>query len=103
MKTIPQKIQDWTAAITFAEAGEFQTAIGFVGYQQAVKRARKGVFESLRRAFVAVAFAEEGLHREAQELLAPRTARALTFESPRSFLEAVGLENAQVHYMIVRV
>jgi hypothetical protein len=52
--------RSWMTAVTFAEAGEWETA------RQLAPRPRKGsLFAWIERHLVAAAFAEEGLHEDA--------------------------------------
>lgn len=84
------KIEDWFAAVAYAEAGEHETAIRMTGGQAPVKR-RAGLWETLNRYFAAAAFAEENCHGPALEIISGSAKR-------KSFLETVGLKGIKVWY-----
>jgi hypothetical protein len=84
------KMENWFAAVAFAEAGEHQTAIGIAGGRFAAKR-RAGIWETLNRYFAAAAFAEENCSESALEILSGASNR-------KSFLKIAGLQGARVWY-----
>ncbi|MFH2012409.1 MAG: hypothetical protein ABIJ37_06925 [Pseudomonadota bacterium] len=60
MRNIKEKIEDWFAAVAFAEAGEEKTALQIADLQR--RSQKKLSFDNL---MAAVTFAEAGLHEEA--------------------------------------
>ena len=84
------KVENWFAAVAFAEAGERETAIGMAGGQVPVKR-RVGIWGTLNRYFAAAAFAEENCPGPALEILGAASRR-------KSFLETAGLQGVRVWY-----
>ena len=84
------KMENWFAAVAFAEAGEHETAIKMVGGQAPVKK-RAGIWETLSKYFAAAAFAEENCPETALEILSGSAKRS-------SFLETVGLKGIKVWY-----
>jgi len=86
--------KSWTTAITFAEAGEWQTA---QSYLPATRRSR--ILAWLERMGMAVAFAEAGLPAEAQRYAEPQT--ALSPSPGRNFLELCGLDQVHLTYMVM--
>ena len=84
------KMENWFAAVAFAEAGEHETAIKMAGGQAPVKK-RAGIWETLSRYFAAAAFAEENCPETALEIIGGSTKR-------NSFLETVGLKGVKVWY-----
>jgi len=84
------KVENWFAAVAFAEAGEHETAIEMVGGQAPVKK-RVGIWETLSRHFAAAAFAEENCPETALEIIGASAKR-------NSFLETVGLKGVKVWY-----
>ncbi len=69
MRNIKERIEDWFAAVAFAEAGEGETALEIAGIQ---RRPQKRLsFDNL---MAAITFAEAGLHEYASEF-AGKTAR----------------------------
>lgn len=60
MKTLLQKFQKMAMAVTYAEAGEWATAQGFLPESEP-----RSEFNWLENHFAAVAFAESGLPQEA--------------------------------------
>ncbi len=84
------KIENWFAAVAFAEAGEHETAIRMAGGQAPLKK-RAGMWETLSRYFAAAAFAEENCPEAALEIIGASKRR-------NSFLETVGLKGVKVWY-----
>ena len=64
MKGLRKRIEDYLTAVTFAEAGERETAFQFVG-RQAVRKKRS----TLDDLMTAITFAEAGLAGAAREFL----------------------------------
>jgi len=83
------KIENWFAAVAFAEAGEHDTAIQMIG-GHAPMRQRIGIWETLSKYFAAAAFAEENCPETALQILSGA--------KPNSFLETVGLMGVKVWY-----
>lgn len=86
--------RSWMNAVTFAEAGEWETAISMTPLPSKSKWAK--FFE---QTFMAVAFAEEGLHEEAQVLAGMKK------QAPKrikSFLDSIGLQNVRMTYGILQ-
>ncbi len=84
------EMENWFAAVAFAEAGEHETAIRMAGGQATVKK-RAWIWETLSRYFTAAAFAEENCPETALDILGGSTKR-------NSFLETVGLQGVRVWY-----
>lgn len=88
MKTL-DTFQKWMTAITFAEAGEWETA-----KKMAPVPIRNRAINQFQKIFMAAAFAEEGLHAEA----------ALLAKSPNlppggeDFLQSLGLGGIRMTY-----
>lgn len=99
MKNHPDRFQSFFAAAAFAEAGEYHTAVQ-ISTDYAPKK-RTSVLSAFTRIFAAAAFAEEGLHEEARRI-GGLEERAAPAPSLASFLDSVGLSDAQVHYVTVR-
>ena len=76
----------WQMAITFAEAGEWDTARSMMPTKK-----RSGI-ERLFDYFTAVAYAEEGMVDEALRLIDAKP------REPRGFLDVVGLSQIRVTY-----
>lgn len=89
-----QNHQSWTTAITFAEAGEWQTARSFM---PPTRRSRLAAW--LEKTAMAVAFAEADMAEEALRCVAPADATAPA--AVRSFLELCGLDQAHLTYGVV--
>ncbi len=90
------KIRNLSAAVAFAEAGEFDTARSMADVK--TRPGRSSVFQTLERVFAAAAFAEGGLFKEAQDLVDPVPQRR---KARPSFIELVGLQHAPVHLVCV--
>ena len=89
MKTL-NTFQKWMTAITFAEAGEWETA-----QNMAPVSIRSRAINQFQKIFMAAAFAEEGLHAEA----------VILTESPHrpapggeDFLQSLGLGGIRMTY-----
>ncbi len=93
-------IQKWSAAIAFAEAGEFDTARQIAGIKGSPAESPSTLFERIEKMSVAVAFAEEGLFKEASDLLGPAQVREPE-ESRPSFLEIVGLQHVPARMYVM--
>ncbi|MFH1021470.1 MAG: hypothetical protein V1782_12815 [Pseudomonadota bacterium] len=89
MKTV-NAFQKWMTAITFAEAGEWETAKKMmpVGI-------RSRAINQFQKIFMAAAFAEEGLHAEAVSLAEYPNLQA---PSGDDFLHSLGLGGIRMTY-----
>lgn len=95
MKTTTDNNRSWMNAITFAEAGEWETAREMMP----PTAPRNKFFELLEKTFMAVAFAEEGMRDEALcHINAPRP----TIRRAGNFLDSVGLSGVRVTYGILQ-
>lgn len=87
--------RSWMCAVTFAEAGEWETARAMTPLPSKSRWAE--VFE---QTMMAVAFAEEGLHEEAKRLagINQRPQKRIN-----NFLDSIGLRrDARVTYAILQ-
>ena len=89
------KFEQMMTAITFAEAGEFETARGLMPVDRTAGATRLGWFE---RIFAAVALAEGGLHEDAMRL---SRFEPVSVVSAADFLSTVGLKGVKVHYAVM--
>lgn len=80
-------------AVTFAEAGEWDTARAMMPSSR-----RKNKISWLQKMFMAVTFAEAGLHGEALRLIDSRQQENHYTEG---FLDAVGLRGVRVTYGVL--
>jgi hypothetical protein len=96
MKNILQRIQKNMAAAAFAEAGEWETA------REMLPETRLSPELSwINRVFMAITFAESGLHNEAVMLMGPLGSRRSDFNAV--FCESLGLKGVQVIYGTVLI
>lgn len=86
MKTAKTSHQSWTTAITFAEAGEWETARSFMPISK-----RNPVVAWFENLCMAVTFAEEGMHDEAVRIMTAKEREARC--RPVNFLELCGIGN----------
>lgn len=89
MKTLTT-FQKWMTAITFAEAGEWETARNMLPVS-----IRSRAINQFQKIFMAAAFAEEGLHAEAMALAEGCSAQA---PSGDDFLQSLGLGGIRMTY-----
>lgn len=89
-----QSHQSWTTAITFAEAGEWETARSFM---PPTRRSRLAIW--LEKISMAVTFAEAGLPEEALRYASPATTTAPA--NTRNFLELCGLDQVHLTYVAI--
>lgn len=82
----------WTTAITFAEAGEWETARLYMPPVKTTLRAW------LEKTFMAIAFAEEGMNNEALRLTGTPLRRCGCCEA---FLARIGLNEASMTFGLV--
>ena len=84
-----KKMENWFAAVAFAEAGEHDTVIKMIGDRKTMKN-RAGIWDTLSKYFVAAAFAEENCPEAALQIIGGA--------KRNSFLETVGLKGVKVWY-----
>lgn len=86
--------RSWMSAVTFAEAGEWETARTMI---PVIKRSKMADF--LERAMMAVAFAEEGMPEEARRLVSasPQPPKRM-----KNFLDSIGLNNVRMTYGVLQ-
>jgi len=85
------KLENWFAAVAFAEEGEHKTALELVGLKPQRATESAGVLDRLNTVFAAAAFAEANCHDMAEEILDPGLQK-------KSFSEIVGLKGIRVWY-----
>ena len=90
MKRSLNSFQKWMTAITFAEAGEWETA-----RRMAPVSIRSRAINQFQKIFMAAAFAEEGLHAEAITLAEGPNLQA---PSADDFLHSLGLGGIRMTY-----
>ena len=93
MKTSQETHRNWMTAISFAEAGEWDTARAMI---PSTRRTDK--ISRLQKIFMAVAYAEAGLHAEALRLINTCQQKSHVVEG---FLDAVGLRGVRVTYGVL--
>lgn len=96
MKNFLSTFQKNMMAVTFAEAGEWDTANEM---SPAIKLSREPSL--LNRIFMAVTFAESGIHDEAIRLMGPKANRNRGFNS--SIAKDLGLHGIRLTYGTVRI
>lgn len=92
MKSTTDKQRNWMAAITFAEAGEWDTALEMMPVLRPAPK-----ISWLQKMFMAVTFAEAGLHDDALQLMEARQ----VLVTGNDFLDVVGLRGVRVTYGIL--
>lgn len=90
MKTSLNAFQKWMTAITFTEAGEWETAKNMMPVT-----IRNRAINQSQKIFMAAAFAEEGLHAEAIRLAECPNIQA---PSAEDFLESLDLRGIRMTY-----
>lgn len=98
MKSALRWFEDMMCAVTFAEAGQWQDARRMAGYADRKTIRGLGWFE---RMSAAVAMAEEGLHDDALRIA--RLEDMPQHESLSDFIKNVGLTQAHIRVLVVRV
>ncbi|MGQ9656221.1 MAG: hypothetical protein ACUVXD_19390 [Thermodesulfobacteriota bacterium] len=88
-----ERIERWSSAVAFAEAGDSETAVRMVGLSPSGKRV------PVDDVFTAVTFAEAGLPEMAMEFLGESFSRRA--RESEGFLSAVGLKGVRVWYGLV--
>ena len=94
MSSLFKKLENWFAAIAFAEEGEHNTALAMVGLKTHEATQTVGVIERLNTAFAAAAFAEADCHDIAKEILDPADAKG-------SFIKTLGLKGIRIWHGFV--
>ncbi|MHB8791690.1 MAG: hypothetical protein ACYDBT_17645 [Desulfobulbaceae bacterium] len=94
MKTTKTKHQSWTTAITFAEAGEWETARSFMPITR-----RSPVLAWFQSMCMAVTFAENGMQDEAVRIITEKESRIPGLSV--NFLELCGLGNVNCTYGVL--
>ena len=94
MKSESDNERSWMVAVTFAEAGEWETARTMIPLP-----AKRRWSEFLEKTFMAVAFAEEGMPEEALRLVGAegRLPKRMT-----NFLDSIGLRDVKMAYGVLR-
>jgi len=91
------KLEKTFAAVSFAEAGEHNTAIQMAGLKPYGRKKMFDFSTYLDRIFAAVSFAEAGCPEIAQEFIS-KNIRPKDVKSIDAFLETVGLQGVRVSY-----
>ena len=94
MKNEPNNERSWMDAVTFAEAGEWETARSMAPLPTKSKWS-----EFFEQVFMAVAFAEEGMHEEAQRLVGMKRQPPKRI---KNFLDSIGLRDVRMTYGILQ-
>ncbi|MBF0327765.1 MAG: hypothetical protein HQL10_01245 [Nitrospirae bacterium] len=94
MKQIFDTFSSWMNAVTFAEAGEFETA------RQMMPPAKKedNKLTWFEKSFMSVTFAEAGLHEEAVKIM---NMQPVKNHESSDFLETIGLKGIRITYGIM--
>jgi hypothetical protein len=99
MKKLIETLEKVFMAVSFAEAGEHETAMSLAG----IRPSRPGrLLKALENIYAAAAFAEEGCPETALGFLG-KGAPGPGKQSLESFLQNVGLYGVQVRYGFVTV
>jgi len=93
MKTERENERSWMVAVTFAEAGEWETARRMTPLPS---KSRWSQF--WEQTFMAVAFAEEGMPEEAMRLVG---AKEQLPKRISTFLDSIGLRDVKMAYGIL--
>jgi hypothetical protein len=96
MATLTEKLQQWFAAVAFAEAGEREIALEMIGVPAAAAKDPVGVMQTLSTTFAAAAFAEANCHDMAAEVFG-------SVRRNETFLETLGLTGARIWYGVAPV
>lgn len=96
MKKMNDTFSSWMNAITFAEAGEFDTARQMM---PAVQK-KSSALTWFDRVFMSATFAEAGLPEEALKIMAATNEKPVESYVPADFLEAIGLKGVRITYGI---
>lgn len=103
MKKLLAKMENAFAAVAFAEAGEFNTAVEFLDAQQPVAAVNREKMSAFEKTFAAVAFAEAGCPDMALEFMNQKPRNVVYKENLESFMKTVGLWGVRVNYGVARV
>lgn len=95
MKRFISNLEKWMNAVTFAEAGEWETARTMMPKPQKKERASE-----LEKMFMAVTFAEAGIPEEALRIMNEPQPEDFCLED---FFSAVGLNGVRVRYVVCHV
>ena len=93
MKNTTINERSWMCAVTFAEAGEWETARSMTPLP--TKSRWANYFEQV---FMAVAFAEEGMPEEALRLVAKKQPS----KRIKNFVNSIGLRDARMTYGVMQ-
>jgi hypothetical protein len=93
MKQLLNTFQQWMSAITFAEAGEWETA-----RQMSPVCAQKSIISQFDQTFMATAFAEEGLYDEAVRIAEDVDCQTAAIDT---FLQSLGLDGVRTTYLVL--
>ena len=102
-----EKINNMFTAITFAEAGEHDTALEMMG-QVSSQKNEKSWLSALNNIFTAATFAEADCHDIALEYLdqpaAAKTQKVFEYQPVKlkDFVASVGLEGVQLRFGLVQ-
>ncbi len=96
MKKTTENLQGWTNAITFAEAGEWDTA-----RRMMPKGRDRHAIGWLQKIFMAAAFAEEGMQDEARRIM--NSPRPVAATSADAFLHNLGLGGIRMTYGVCAI
>ena len=91
MATLTEKLQQWFAAVAFAEAGEREIALEMIGVPAEAAKNPVGVMQTLSTHFAAAAFAEANCHDMAAEVLG-------SVRKNDTFLQTLGLAGVRIWY-----
>ena len=94
-------IEKTFAAVSFAEAGEHDTAMKIAAIQHNSRKVPK-FLNAIQKTFVAISYAEAGCHDMVLEFLGKETVKS-SDRSLETFLNTVGLKGIRVSYRLVRV
>jgi hypothetical protein len=119
MSALTEKLNKWFAAITFAEAGEHDTAMALVGMEPRPATKTVSALDKWNATFAAAAFAEANCPEMALELLqgkknktsfaasiglkGVRVWNAVVSMEEESFIHAVGLSGARLRLVTIRI
>lgn len=91
MKQLSDKFSSWMNAVTFAEAGEFETA----RQMMPVTQKAGNTLTWFDKVFMSVTFAEAGLQEEAIDIM---KVKPVETSGAADFLETIGLKGVRITY-----